>query len=297
VRSLNDDPSLLPFSTKRVTTAGGRVVAKLEYGSNVRSSEWIAFLYFLYLAGVCWLRPLPASRRLLVTGASLTLAAAIGAVALYAPAGVRDWAPLLYVTVGYYLTGRLFVKPSPALESWLRAWDRRLLGDPTSRFAHWPAWIVAYLDIVYMFCFLLLPGGFAALTATGHSRLANHYWTMVLAADLGAFAPLSVFQTRPPWMIEGAAALPDGSVHRLASYMVRNATIRVNTFPSGHVAVSLAAALAVSSSMPLTGGILLALAASVSAACIVGRYHYVVDVLAGAVLAGGVWAATTISGI
>jgi membrane-associated phospholipid phosphatase len=263
----------------------------------VRSSEWIAFLYFLYLAVVCWLRPLPTTRRLFVTVTSLVLMGAIGTVAAFAASFVRDWTPLVYVTAGYYLTGRLFVGPSTVLEAWLRAWDRRLLGDPARRFARWPWWIVAYLDIVYMFCFLLLPGGFAALAATGRSSLANHYWTMVLAADLGAFAPLSVFQTRPPWMLEEAAALPDGSVRRLASYMVRNATIRVNTFPSGHVAVSLAAALAVRGSMPLTGGLLLVLAASVSLACIVGRYHYVVDVLAGAVLAGGVWAATTIAGI
>jgi membrane-associated phospholipid phosphatase len=266
--------------------------------SHVRSSEWIAFLYFAYLAIVCWLRPLPASRRLLVGSVSLALGAAIRTVATVAPLSViRDWIPLLYVTVGYYLTGRLFVEPSEALESWLRRWDTTLLGDPTRRFVRWPGWIVAYLDIVYMFCFLLLPGGFAALAATGHSTQANHYWTMVLAADLGAFAPLSVFQTRPPWMLEETPALQDGPVRRLASYMVRNATIRVNTFPSGHVAVSLAAALAVSGSLPLIGGGLLVLAASVSLACIVGRYHYVADVLAGAVLAAGVWAATTICGI
>jgi membrane-associated phospholipid phosphatase len=263
----------------------------------VRSSEWIAFLYFVYLATVCWLRPLLASRRLFVTGVSVALATAIQAVAMWAPPMVRDWTPLLYVTVGYYLTGRLFVGPSGALESWLRAWDRRLLGDPTRRFARWPGWLVSYLDIVYMSCFLLLPGGFAALAVTGHARLANHYWTMVLAADLGAFAPLSVFQTRPPWMLEQTPVLADTSVRRLASYMVRHATIRVNTFPSGHVAVSLAAGLAVIAAMPLTGAILLVLAASVSVACIVGRYHYAVDVLAGAVLAGGVWAAVTIYGI
>ena len=119
---------------------------------------------------------------------------------------------------------------------------------------------------------------------------------MVLAADLGAFAPLSVFQTRPPWALEAPPVLAD-RVHRLAASMVRHATIGVNTFPSGHVAVSLAVALAVIGSMPLTGGVLLALAVSVSLACIVGRYHYVVDVFAGAVLAAGVWAAVTLFGI
>ena len=263
----------------------------------MRSSEWIAFLYFVYLAIVCWLRPLSASRRLQVTGVSAALAATIRIVAIWAPPAVRDWTPLLYVTVGYYLIGRLFVEPSGTLESWLRTWDRRVLGDPTKRFAHWPSWLVSYLDIVYMFCFLLLPGGLGALYVTGHASLANHYWTMVLAADLGAFAPLSVFQTRPPWALEPPPDLADTSVRRLASYMVRHATICVNTFPSGHVAVSLAVALAVIGAMPLAGTILLVLTASVGVACIVGRYHYVVDVLAGAVLGGGVWAAVLIYGI
>src|SRR5262249_56769551 len=121
-------------------------------------------------------------------------------------------------------------------EAWLVAWDRRLLGDPTRRFARWPGWFVAYLDIVYMCLFMLLPAGFAALSLAGHASVANHYWTMVLAADLGAFAPLSVFQTRPPWVLERPALLAGGAVRRLASRMVETATIGVNTFPSGHVA-------------------------------------------------------------
>jgi membrane-associated phospholipid phosphatase len=238
----------------------------------------------------------PRSQRLLVTGVSVGLAAVIRIVSA-APLSIRDWAPLLYVTVAYFLTGRLFVRPSEKLESWLMSWDHRLLGDPTRRFTHWPGWVVAYLDVVYMFCFLLLPAGFAALIAAGHAAQANHYWTMVLAADLGAFAPLSVFQTRPPWALEQPALLAHKAVRRLASRMVRLATTGVNTFPSGHVAVSLAAALAVIDSMPWTGGILLLLAASVSLACSVGRYHYVVDVAAGAVLAALVWAGVKLYGI
>jgi membrane-associated phospholipid phosphatase len=179
----------------------------------------------------------------------------------------------------------------------LLGWDHTCLGDPTKRFAHWPPWLVAYLDIVYTFCFLLLPGGMAALAAAGHSRQANYYWTLVLAADLGAFAPLSVFQTRPPWRLEKPPVLADNRPRRLANFLVRHATIGVNTFPSGHVAVSIAAALAVIRSMPLTGSVLLVLAASVSVACVVGRYHYVVDVVAGVILAGGAWAAVTLYGI
>jgi membrane-associated phospholipid phosphatase len=264
----------------------------------VRSSEWISLLYFLYLGIVCWLRPLPFGRRALIAGVSLALIGAIIGIAVDASGPIRDWAPLVYISFGYYLTGRLFVRPSERLERWLMGWDYRLLGDPTTRFARWPAWLVGYLDIVYMFCFLLLPAGYAALAATGHASLSNHYWTMVAAADLGAFAPLSVFQTRPPWMLEKRGpVLAARSAHRMASLMVENATIRVNTFPSGHVAVSLAIAFGVMGALPWTGVVLLALAASISVACVMGRYHYVVDVLAGAALGFIVSGLTVLSGV
>lgn len=261
----------------------------------MRSAEDVAFFYFLYLAAIGWLRPLPMARRLLVTAVALLTAAGVFAAAR-APFVVREWAPLGYIGVGYYLTGCLFVRPSEPLERWLLSWDHRLFGDPTTRFARWPAWFIGYLDIVYMFCFLLLPAGMLALIVAGRSDQANHYWTLVLAADLGAFAPLSVFQTRPPWMLEAKPALAAPSVHRLASYMVEHATIRVNTFPSGHVAVSFAVALALVGSLPVAAGVLLALAASISVACVVGRYHYAVDVVTGAMLAGIVWGVAAVAG-
>jgi len=262
----------------------------------VRSSEWIALLYFLYLATVCWLRPVPAARRLIITGISLTLVAVIWFLARQAPSSARDWAPFLYVSVGYYLTGHLFVAPSLDLEAWLLKWDHRWFGDPTASFSNWPAWLIAYLDVIYTLCFVLLPGGFAALSLTGHSAQANRYWTMVLAADLGAFAPLSVFQTRPPWAIEPPAVLAASRIHRLASYVVKNATTGVNTFPSGHVAVTIAVALGVFPALPILGVILLVCAVSIAVACVVGRYHYAVDVLAGAALGLGVCALTAAFG-
>ena len=90
-------------------------------------------------------------------------------------------------------------------------------------------------------------------------------------------------------MLERKAALPDRAVHRLASRMVEQLTIRANTFPSGHVAGSLAVALGVISVLPLVGTILLGFAFSIALACIVGRYHYIVDVCAGAALTLLIW--------
>ena len=248
----------------------------------MRSADWISWGYFVYLVIACWLRRLPIRSALVVTAVSIALLAAVPIVAAQAPPIVHAWGPLAYIGVGYYLTGWLFVAPSARLEAWLLDWDRRLLGDPTTRFARWPRGIVAYLDVVYTFCFLLLPLGFAALILGGHADEGNRYWTMVAAADLGAFAPLSVFQTRPPWQLERPATLPAPRVHRMASLMVRKATIGANTFPSGHVAVSVAVAIGVIGSMPVTGMVLLALTATIAVGCVVGRYHYTIDTVAGA---------------
>jgi len=263
----------------------------------VRSSELLPLAYFAACAVLSWLRPLPTARRIQVTLISAAMAAAILVLLQQASATVRDWAPGVSILVGYYVSGRFFVTPSLAVERWLMSWDRRLLGDPATRFARWPRAVLAYLDIVYMGCFLLVPAGFAILAARGRSDLADHYWTIVAAAEFGAFAPLAVVQTRPPWLVERKPVLADRAVHRAASQMVEHLTIRANTFPSGHVAGSLAVGLALVDTMPVAGAALLTLAISISVATIVGRYHYVIDGIAGAALAIAVWTIVRAAGI
>jgi membrane-associated phospholipid phosphatase len=251
----------------------------------MRISEWIAAAYFVYLAAASWLRRVSLRRRVSLLAVAILSLLVIRAAGSELLSSVRDWMPLAYILGGYYLSLALFVEPSPTVEAWLSGWDRRLLGDPATRFARWPRAVLAYLDIVYMLCFLLVPAGCAVLVATGQRDLIDRYWTIVAGAELASFAPLAFIQTRPPWVIERKAVLADRTVHRLASRMVQHLTICVNTFPSGHVAGSLAVALAVMGPAPVAGAILLALAASIAVACVVGRYHYVVDVVAGAAVA------------
>ena len=257
----------------------------------MRSSEVVAFVYFAALTALAWLRPLPADRRRQITTIGVAMSAVVFTIGHHAPNVVRDWAPGVSIIVGYYLSGRFFVQASETLEDWLMAWDRRLLGDPTTRFARWPPPVLAYLEIVYVTCFLLVPAGAAVLVLTGHASLVDRYWTMVLAAELGSFGSLSVIQSRPPWLVERKAALPDRAVHRAASRMVEAFTIKANTLPSGHVAGSLAVAFALLGPLPAAGAVFLFLALSITVACVVGRYHYVVDAVAGATLAIAVWAA------
>jgi membrane-associated phospholipid phosphatase len=264
---------------------------RLRYRSTVRRSDWLAVGYFLTLTVLAWLRPLPLGRRLFTSALSLAMCAATWLIARYA--AVRDLSPALMILVGYFASGLFFVGPTRRFESWLIEWDRRLLGDPSTRFARWPRAWLAFLDIIYMGCFLMLPAGLVALMVTGHGALVDRYWTLVMAAEFGSFLPLTVVQSRPPWVIEREPVLPDRAVHRLASEFVQHLTIRANTFPSGHAAGSLAVALGVIDVLPATGAVLLVLALCICLASVVGRYHYVVDVVAGAALAIALWVFTT----
>jgi membrane-associated phospholipid phosphatase len=263
----------------------------------VRASESLAFAYFAACAAIACITPLPASRRFQIATTGASMCAAIWWTAVHAGTLVRDWAPGVSILVGYYVSGRFFVAPSTRVEEWLADWDRRLLGDPATRFTRWPRALLASLEIVYMGCFCLVPGGFAVLVLAGRGDLADHYWTIVTAAELGAFAPLIAIQTRPPWMLERKPVLPDRAVHRAASLWAEHVTIRANTFPSGHVAGSLAVAFVVLETLPSTGVVTLVLALAISVATVVGRYHYIVDGVAGAALAAAVWTIVRLAGI
>lgn len=252
-------------------------------------SERIAVAYFVYLAVVCWLRPVPARRRVAIVSIAAVAASAVVWVAHSGIAFAREWAAAPVILAGYFASGLLFVAPSAGIERWLMAWDRRVLGDPATRFARWPRVVLGALELAYMGCFVLIGAGFLILLLSGRADLADRYWSLVVAAEFGSFAPLAFVQTRPPWAVERKPVLADTAIHNLAARMVQTLTIRVNTFPSGHVAGSLAVAFAVGHAMPATGAVLFVLALFIALATIVGRYHYVVDGVAGAALAAVVW--------
>ncbi|HEY6894391.1 MAG TPA: phosphatase PAP2 family protein, partial [Rhodanobacteraceae bacterium] len=180
--------------------------------------------------------------------------------------------------------GQFFVEASEPLEAWLMGWDRRLFGDPAARFAAWPRTITAVFESAYFATFLLLPAGCAVLLLGGHEAAVSHYWTIVTAAEFGAFGPLAFVQSRPPWSLEAARQSEPAPFRRFGLQWVRRTSHCANTFPSGHAAGSLAVAFGVLPVMPAAGVVLLAVALTICAASVVGRYHYAVDVIAGVLL-------------
>src|SRR5262245_63731406 len=250
--------------------------------------EWIAVVFFAHVAVAALVRRhMPPARRAVAAVGAMLAIAGVFAIARTAAISVRDWTPIASILAGYYLSGRTFFAPNPRIESWLASVDRRILGDPPF-FSTWPPAIVRTLDAAYIGCFLLVPAGLGLLFAAGHRDQSEPYWTLVVAAELGAFAALPYLQTRPPWVLERIAEHREGP-RRASVVFMQRATTGANTLPSGHAAGSLAVALAVIGTLPADGLVLLVVALAISTGAVATRAHFIVDIVTGLGLAGVMW--------
>ena len=257
--------------------------------SGMLRHEWIAIVFFVHIALAALVRRrMPAGRRAAAGVGAVLAAAGVFAIARTASGSVREWTPIASILSGYYLSGRTFFAPNPHIESWLASIDRRVLGDPPF-FAAWRAASVRILDAAYIGCFLLVPAGLALLFAAGHREQTGSYWTLVVAAELGAFAALPYLQTRPPWVLERMAEQRPGDRRRASVAFMQRATTGANTLPSGHAAGSLAVALAVIATLPAAGLVLLVLALVISVGAVVTRAHFIVDIVTGIALTVVLW--------
>jgi membrane-associated phospholipid phosphatase len=148
------------------------------------------------------------------------------------------------------------------------------------------------LELAYLLVYAVVPAGAAALLLSGHAPALARFWAAVLASVFACYGMLPWLQTRPPRAIEPHDPFGDRSlfVRRLNLAVLAKGSIQVNTVPSGHAAGAVAVAFAVGSAMPLTGLLFAALAFFIALATVVGRYHYVLDTLAGVLVALVAWA-------
>ena len=251
-------------------------------------SDQIAIGYFILLAVLAIFRPLPSRRRILVLTAAALMSAAIYAVSLTTGA-IRDLFPIVIILVAYYVSGVLFVRPSRSVEDWLMESDRRLLGDPPRTFERWPAWLLNTLDVLYLGTFLTVPAGLLALWLAGEMRLADRYWTIVMTSLLICYAGTAIVHTRPPRTLERTRERAVRRTQHAAFDAVDNFSIGANTIPSGPGAAPLAITLALLEPLPVVAAAFFAYAIIITAACITGRYHFIVDCVLGAMVAVIVW--------
>ena len=258
----------------------------------MRTSEWIVLGYLLYLAVAARARRLPEARRRAILLVAILVAAVIVGLAsrpvTLAMDVARDWAPGIYLLVGFWLSGLFNQGANIELEAWLEEvdlglWEELGLAAGSARL---PRAVSGILEFAYLFCYPVVPGGIAALYLSGHRGQADAYWTAVLAAAYLSYGTLPFFVTRPPRSMERQVSdqQPPRALRRLNLVILRHASIQVNTLPSGHAAVAFAAALALGGPMPLTGAAFGAVACAIAIGAVVGRYHYALDVVLGALV-------------
>jgi hypothetical protein len=230
------------------------------------------------------------SRRRRVAAAAMACAGLLLCAAAFRTAGVVvliDWIlPPLVLLVAYWSSGMLFVAPMPGAERVLLRVDAALQIDAAARAT--PRVLAEILESAYAGVYPLIPLALAIHVLTTPDPSPGTFWTVILVTDFLCFAFLPWVQTRPPRAF--LREPPWASRVRTFNVRLLGATsIQADTFPSGHAAEALAAALLVTGApWPYVAAVGLA-AVLVTAGTVLGRYHYAADALAGWVVALLVW--------
>jgi membrane-associated phospholipid phosphatase len=270
----------------------------------MRTHEWLSLIFFALFIALAWLRPLRRRQRVTATviGACGIVAAVLVPLAEQAlfphlPIA-RDLLPTPLMVLAYWQTGCLFGASNEKLQARLETVDRKLFGDISgSRNGRRGGnWIMGYLELTYLFCYLMIPLGVGVLYSMGMRPYVQQYWMFVLSASYLCFAVTAFFQTMPPRVLlrDPYFGARPNKIRVLNLFILRTASIQSNTFPSAHVAGSAAAGLALLGLAPVAGMIYLWLSLSIAVGAVVGRYHYALDAFTGAAVAATVFVVVTV---
>ncbi len=268
----------------------------------LRRSEIVLVAYFLYAAALARLLPAPKATAQVVFLLNLTIIAGCFLLA-YADSlrrrrvlrTVRDWFPLPLLILAYREMG-WFAPPRHTYElerSWV-VWDRILLYDLGLRAAIESLGPVfpSVLEIAYSLVYAIPYFALATLYAYRRGERADRYLFPLALAVLGAYALFPYFPSEPPRTVFPGQDFPSYSTvfRRFNWALLSGYGIHTSVFPSAHVSAAFASALAMRRVLPearWVWRVLLAMVILIATATIYGRYHYAVDVLAGAALAVG----------
>lgn len=165
----------------------------------------------------------------------------------------------------------------------LLEFDRRLFGaSGLARFVNRAPRLL--LELVYLFCYPVVPLGFIWLVLGGFPEEGDRFWTAVLLAGFCCYGLLPWLPARAPRAIEETLPIRS-SIRGLNLRILNHASVQLNTFPSGHTAAAFAAALAVGAHLSPAGAVLGVIALGVAIGSVVGRYHYAADAITGAAVA------------
>lgn len=268
----------------------------------MRTSEWIQIGFAVVLAVAAWIQPLffhplPLRRRwnitLLAIGpfAAVMVARSTAAVLpqLYVSV-LRDWLTVALFLVPYWQTGQFFQAPNHRIEQRLLAFDRWLMPQTAGTSGTARTGLGLVLEVAYLFCYPLVPLGLLVLYGGGQRIHTGSFWLVVLIATYLCYAVTPFVPAFPPRDLAGSQPVAQvGKARIFNRWILKHGSIHAISFPSAHVASTFAVSLVLLRFMPIAGLVFLFISVWISLGAVVGRYHYALDVLLGAVTALGVF--------
>jgi membrane-associated phospholipid phosphatase len=206
----------------------------------------------------------------------------------------RDWLPVVLMLVPYWQTGQFFMGPNEKIQQRLVEIDRWLakavphVAETFGRFTR------LSMEWAYMFCYPLVPLGLTVLYAAGLREHTSAFWFIVLVPTYFCYAITPFVPALPPRSItatqSGASKPSKSRVFNL--WILKYGSIHAISFPSAHVASSLAVSIVLLRFVPVAGVIFLVISFWIAVAAVAGGYHYAIDVVLGALvvlIVGAAW--------
>jgi len=193
--------------------------------------------------------------------------------ALYTAIGVVNTAAAVSHDAAVQTWEQALFRGQPARD-WIRAWP-------------WP-WLSVVLHVGYLSYYAILAAAPLGLWLSGRRDAARRTALVVMIAFYACYAVFLLFPVAGPRYTFPPARNPATAVAPavLTQKLLDQAAAWGTAFPSSHVAGALAASVSAWQAWRPLGARLLPLAALLALGTVYGQFHYAVDALAGAAVAG-----------
>jgi membrane-associated phospholipid phosphatase len=267
--------------------------------AGVRRSEWVILVFLVYAASIGRALPIAPSLQTRTVVVNLAILIVYGLL-IRADAVrprmitsvIRDWLPLAVIILAYREVG-WFALPYPGhrLEMRWVAWDRAFLrGGAKAAIESLGPVLPSILEIAYALVYALGPFCLAVLYSSGRRKDADRFLFVFATAVLLTYAQLPLWPSEPPRTVFPGEDAPAYLTvfRRFNWWTLAGCGIHTGVFPSAHVAGAFAAACGMrraAAAQRRVHALLFTVAALIALATVYGRYHYLVDAVAGLAMA------------
>ena len=265
---------------------------------DLRKSEWVIFSFLVYAAILAALLPVTTAVRTRVIVLNTAVIFSYAFLVLLSRKNprlaltiTRDAISMALIVLAYREMG-WFAQPhlNQKLETSWVIWDRAFLrGGGKAAIEVLGPLLPSILEISYALVYTLAPFAVVMLYVYGHRERVDQFLFIFAVAVLLCYGQFPFWPSDPPRVVFLKEDLPyDILFRRFNLWMLGNYGIHTSVFPSAHVAGAFATAMGAWKTLPehkWVGRLLLVMAILIAIATVYGRYHYLVDAIAGVAMA------------